>query len=124
MTMNKKLITAVAKQMGGMVELKEHASDICNYGASGGVNGFTYYTDTISFTTRNHALIMELLNNYSDDTGINALELLNGFNCFKDMKEHEIFDGLMNKNSDDRTTIYNGLAWFALEECARHIEQN
>ena len=122
--MNKKLISAVAKQMGGIANLKERASDICNYGASGGVNGFTYYTDTISFTTRNHALIMELLNNYSDDTGINALELLNGFNCFNDMKEHEIFDGLMNKNSDYRTIIYNGLAWFALEEIARYIEEN
>jgi hypothetical protein len=120
--MNKKLINAVAKQIGGMTYLKEHASDICNYGASGGVSGFIYYTDTIAFTTRNHALIMELLNNYADDMGVNALELLNSFNCFNDMKEHEIFDGLMNKNSEDRTTIYNGLAWFALEEVARYIE--
>lgn len=120
--MNKKLINAVAKQMGGMANLKDHASDICNYGASGGVSGFIYYTETEAFTKRNHALIMELLNNYADDMGSNALELLSGFNCFKDMKEHEIFDGLMNPKSDDRTTIYNGLAWFALEEVARYIE--
>ena len=122
--MNKKLINAVAKQIGGMANLKDHAIDICNYGASGGFNGFVYYTDTVTFTKRNHALIIELLNNYADDIGINALELLNGFNCFKDMNEHEIFDGLMNPKSDDRTTIYNGLAWFALEECARYIDQN
>jgi len=122
--MNKKLINAVAKQMGGVGNLKEYASDICNHGADAGVPGFIYYTDTNAFTTRNHALIMELLNNYADDFGINALELLNGFNCFKDMNEHGIFDGLTNKNSDDRTTIYNGLAWFALEEVARYIEEN
>lgn len=122
--MNKKLINAVAKQMGGIKELKNYVNDICNHGASGGFGGFIYYTDTIAFTTRNHALIMELLNNYANDMGTNVLELLNGFNCFKDMNEHEIFDGLMNKNSDDRTTIYNGLAWFALEEVARHINEN
>ncbi len=122
--MNKKLITAVAKQMGGMAELRGHASDICNYGASGGVSGFIYYTDTVAFATRNHALIMELLNNCSDEMGVNALELLNGFVCFKDIEEHEIFDGLINKNSNDRTTVYNGLAWFALEEVARYIDEN
>jgi hypothetical protein len=122
--MNKKLINAVARQIGGIKELKESSSDICNYGASGGVNGFIYYGDTVAFTTCHHALIMELLNNYVDDMGVNALELLSGFNCFKDMKEHEIFDGLMNSKSDDRTTIYNGLAWFALEEVARYIKEN
>tara|TARA_R110000868_G_scaffold51421_2_gene163011 strand:+ start:330 stop:698 length:369 start_codon:yes stop_codon:yes gene_type:complete len=122
--MNKKLINAVARQIGSPTSLRESASDICNYGASGGFNGFIYYTDTVAFTTRHHTLIMELLNNYADDMGVNALELLNGFNCFKDMKEHEIFDGLMNSKSDDRTTIYNGLAWFALEEAARYIEEN
>lgn len=122
--MNKKLINAVAKQIGGLKELKNHASDICNYGANGGFNGFIYYTDTLAFTKRNHALIIELLNSVSDDMGVNALELLNGFNCFKDMKEHEIFDGLMNSKSDDRTTIYNGLAWFALEEVSRFIDNN
>jgi hypothetical protein len=122
--MNKKLINAVSRQIGGLKELKNYASDICNYGADGGFTGFIYYTDTVAFTKRNHALIIELLNNYADDMGVNVLELLSGFNCFKNMSEHEIFDGLMNFKSDDRTTIYNGLAWFALEECARYIDQN
>ena len=122
--MNKKLINAVAKQMGGMANLKKSASDICNYGAAGGFNGFIYYTDTVAFTKRNHALIMELLNIYADDMGTNALELLSSFKCFKDMKEYEIFDGLMDPKSVDRTTIYNGLAWFALEEVACYIEEN
>jgi len=122
--MNKKLINAVARQIGGIKELKNHASDICNYGAAGGFNGFIYYTDTVAFTKKNHALIMELLNNYADDMGVNVLELLSGFNCFKGMNEHEIFDGLMNPRSDDRTTIYNGLAWFALEEVSSFIDNN
>jgi len=122
--MNKKLIAAVAKQMGGMKNLKESAADICNHGASGGVDGFIYYTETEAFTKRNHALIMQMLNDCADDMGTNAIELLSSFNCFNGMSDAEIFDGLMNPKSDDRTTIYNGLAWFALEEAARYIEEN
>jgi len=120
--MNKKLVAAVAKQMGGMKNLKESAADICKYGAGAGVTGFIYYTETEAFTKRNFTKIMTLLNEYADDMGLNAIELMYGFNCFKDMSVHEIFDGLTNKNSDDRTTIYNGLAWFALEEAARSLE--
>ena len=122
--MNKKLTKSVAKQMGGMKNFKESANDICNHGAAGGVTGFIYYTETESFTKKNHTLIMELLSEFADDMGINVLELLSGFTCFKDMTDSEIFDGLMNPNSDDRTTIYNGLAWFALEEAARSFENN
>ena len=122
--MNPKLINAVAKQIGGMSSLKESARDVCNHGAAGGVTGFIYYTETEAFTKKNHALIMELLSEFADDMGINALELLSGFNCFKDMTDSEIFDGLINPNSDDRAAIYNGLAWFALEEAARYFENN
>ena len=122
--MNKKLINAVAKQMGGMINLKDHAGDIYNYGAAGGVTGFNYFTETEAFAKKNHALIMELLSEFADDAGINGLEILSGFNCFKHMTDSEIFDGLMNPKSEDRTTIYNGLAWFALEEAARSFENN
>ena len=83
--MDKKLINAVARQMGGIATLRESASDICTYGASCGFNGFIYHTETEAFTKKNHALIMELLSECADDTGINALELLSGFNCFKNI---------------------------------------
>ena len=53
--MNKKLINAVAKQIGGLKELKNHASDICNYGAAGGFNGF------ISFLCKALSCLLELL---------------------------------------------------------------
>jgi len=120
--MNQRLINAVAKQMGGMKNLKESANDICNHGADAGVTGFIYYTDTEAFTKRNYSGIMQMLNEVSDDLGMDVLELLSGFRCFENMSNSEIFDGLMNPKSDDRTTIYNGLAWFALEEVARSLE--
>ena len=121
--MNKYLLNAVAKQMGGIKILKESAPDICNHGAAAGVTGFIYYDETEAFTKRNYDLIIALLNEISDEMGVNSLELLSGFRCFKNMSNPEIFDGLMNPKSDDRTTIYNGLAWFALEEAARYIEE-
>ena len=121
--MNKKLIHAVAKQFGGMRNLSESAKDIVNNGAAGGYTGFIYYTDTCAFTKRNHTLIMQHLNACADDLGLNALDLLSNFNCFKNMSTYEIFDGLMNPNSGDRQTVYNGLAWFILEEAASHIAE-
>ena len=122
--MNKKLMKSVAKQIGGMSSLKEFANDVCNHGASSGFSGFMYYAETEAFTKNNYTLIMELLSDFADDLGINVLQLLSEFNCFKNMSDIEIFDGLMNPNSDDRTTVYNGLAWFALEEAARSFENN
>ena len=119
--MNKKLINAVAKQSGGLRNLSASAKDIINNGAAGGYTGFIYYEDTVAFTKKHLVLIMQHLNNCADDLGFNALDLLSGFNCFKNMSDYEVFDGLMNPDSDDRQTVYNGLAWFALEEVARHI---
>jgi len=121
--MNKKLINAVAKQAGGVRNLKESVSDVVNHGAAGGYTGFIYYEDTVAFTKKNLVLIMQHLNDCADDLGFNALDLLSNFNCFKNMSNYEIFDGLMNPDSADRQTVYNGLAWFALEEVASHIAE-
>jgi len=120
--MNKKLINAVIKQSGGLRNLSKSANDITNNGAAGGYAGFINYTDTCAFTKRNHTLIMKHLKDCADDMGTNAIELLSEFSCFKDMDAQEIFDGLTNPDSDDRTTVYNGLAWFALEEAVRSLE--
>jgi len=119
--MNKKLINAAAKQAGGLRNLSASANDIINNGAAGGYTGFIYYDDTVAFTKKNLVPIMQHLNDCADDMGVSALELLSGFNCFKNMSDYEVFDGLMNPDSGDRQTVYNGLAWFALEEVARHI---
>lgn len=114
-----KLIRATVRQIGGLEEFKERAQDVTNHGAAGGFIGFTYYADTITFTKRNKAAIVDMLSALADDLGENTLSCLAGFNCLKDYTVEEVADGLYNPRSDHRTAVYNALAWFALEEVAR-----
>ena len=113
------LIRAVVRQVGGFDSFKEMAEDVTKYGAGDGFNGFIYYSDTVRFTRKNKAAIVESLESLSDDLGGTMVGLLCGFNCFKDYTESEILNGFYNPRSEDRQQIYNGLAWYALEEVAR-----
>jgi len=121
---NKKLVRSTIKQFGNWEYFKESASDICNYGASGGFAGFTYYSDTVAFTKRNKKAIFEFCREYSLELGESGSvsAFLKGFNCLKSETMAEIEDGLYNPKSDNQTTIFNALAWFALEEIARSFE--
>jgi len=114
-----KLIRSVVRQIGGWQSFKESANDVYNNGATCGFSGFTWYSDTEKFTKNNKKEIIELLKNESDEMGYNMTELLTSFRCFKGMSEHEILNGLYNPLSEDKTTVYNGMAWYALEEVAR-----
>lgn len=119
--LNPKLIRAVIRQVGGFEAFKEIAEDVTNHGAACGFGGFIYYTETISFTKRNRAPIIELLTDLNLDIygHKNYTETLISFNCLKALEPMEIIDGLHNSRSDYRTEVYNALAWFALEEVAR-----
>lgn len=121
---NKKLVRSTIKQFGGLEYFKESASDICNYGASGGFSGFIYYSDTVKFTKRNKKAIFELCREYSLELGESGsvAGFLKGFNCLKSEPIAEIEDGLYNPKSDNQTTIFNVLAWFVLEEIAQSFE--
>lgn len=75
--MNQKLINAVIRQLGG----RDYLRDVSNHGASGGFPGFTYYTDTIKFFRNNRKEIVELVNEYAQDMGESALDMIAQFNC-------------------------------------------
>ena len=47
--------------------------------------------------------------------------MLQHWTCFKGMSQCEIMGGLYNPKSDDKTTVYNALAWYALEEVANVV---
>lgn len=117
-----KLIRSVVRNMGGIDSMNEQYENVCHCGASGGFGNFVYYSDTVNFTKKNRKEILELLESQSKEYGTSTGEILTSFNCFKGYSESEIWAGIYNAKSDDRTTIYNGLAWFALEEVARAFD--
>lgn len=118
--MNVKLVKAVIKQLGG----RESLEDVTNHGASGGFCGFVYYSDTIEFFRKNKKEIIELAEDMANDFGEDVTNMIKNFNCLKDyeLSNSQIGKVLYGRFSDsgDNTNIMNALAWFALEEVARH----
>ena len=75
--MNKKLIKAVIRQLGG----RDSLQDIANHGIDGGFSGFIYHSDTVKFFKRNRAEIVELVKEMADELGEEPIELVCMFNC-------------------------------------------
>ena len=112
---------AVMRQFGDSESFYESVADIANYGASGGVSGFIYYSDTVNFTKRNKNKIMQSLTELSNDIGESVVSMLSHWQCLRGMSQRDIMDGLYNPKSDNKTTVYNALAWYALEEVANVV---
>lgn len=118
--LDSKLLRAVVRQVGGWENFKEIARDVASHGASGGFSGFIYYMDTVAFTKRNKAAVVASLENLASDIGEGGIiSLLAGSNCLKGESQEAIAGGLYNPRHPDRTTVYNALAWYALEEACR-----
>ena len=120
------LIRAVVKNMNGWDSFKESAQDVVDHGASCGFGNFIYYTDTITFTAKNRKAIAELAAQQAADFGDSSeIEMILGFNVIKkdndDLTSSDIARALYGRLADEdkKTTIYNVLAWYALEEVAQ-----
>lgn len=113
-----KLIRAVVRQCGGWDSFKEMAEDVANHGANCGFSGFIYYRDTVAFTERNIDSIMESVTQLAADIGEKPISMIASFNCLK-MDDLDVAEALYNKKSDERTNVFNALAWYALEEVSR-----
>jgi hypothetical protein len=113
------LIRAVVRKMGGWGSFTESAEDVSNHGADGGFGGFVYYTDTVPFAKRNLDSILSYAKDMASDLGEgDEYKLIAGFNCLK-MEVGQVAGAIHNPKHEDRTTVLNALAWFALEEVCR-----
>lgn len=120
--LNPSLIRAVVRQLGGWEAFQESAPDITAHGIDGGFCGFTYYSDTEPFATRNRAAIAELAEAQAEELGDDVFSMIRSFGCFRDDKltGGEIAEALYRgRNVPNGVNILNGLAWYAGEEVAR-----
>ena len=127
--MNENLINAVAEQMGYGPTDEEFISymhDVANHGADSGFSGFAYYTDTVEFFKQNREAIVQLCKDYASDFGTDVISMIAGFNCLDDDPEtrDEIERAIYGRLERDDLQVPNALAWFALEEVARHLTDN
>jgi len=129
--MNENLIQAVkdALHCDDEEELMDTLQDVCTYGANNGFGSFIYYSDTCQFFLDNRRDIIDLVNELADDMGEDVISLVAGFGCLKTYcadreGKDEIGRAIYGTPADDDTQVMNALAWFALEEVARHLTNN
>jgi hypothetical protein len=114
------LVRAVVRQAGGWRDFREIAEDIARHGANAGFSGFVYYRDTVAFTRRNIEDILAHAQGQALEYGATGtIDFLQMFQCLKGYSYDDLAEGLYNPRSEYRDTVYNALAWFALEECSR-----
>jgi hypothetical protein len=120
-----KLQRAVKRQLGSdtMQEFLETLQDVSNHGAGGGFSGFTYYGETVDFTRRNRAEIMQQLKEDAECFGTSVADMVCAFNCFKGYEADEILSALYGGRGDSVRAVYNGLAWYALETVAHQFDE-
>lgn len=133
---NKELTKAVFDQIGGEWHfegdsvvfddfIKGQLENAYNHGADCGITGFIYYSDTIAFFDNNRELILKRARQDAESLGENGIiSFFKCFNCFKGLTEDDIASGIYEKDSENETTVKNGLSWYALEEVARDIMDN
>lgn len=113
------LVRAVIRQHGGWDSFRESASDIANHGAAAGVSGFIYYAETVAFTEKNKADILTLAKAQASDFGTDSIySMIAGFNGLG-LDACQVAEAIHDPESEDRTQVFNVLAWYALEEVAR-----
>ena len=117
------LFRAVINQFGGWARFKDVASDVANYGISGGFGGFIYYADTVKFAKKNQNLIIASLNDMAEQLEEDVAEMVFNFGYFRRdkadrMEIYRFLGGIMGK---DDTKIPNMMAWYAAEECCREF---
>lgn len=124
---------AVIEQMSGGDNIKtledvsntyvlENLKDVANYGADGGWNGFTYYSDIVKFFDDNKDLIMESLKEMASELGEDLLEVISSFRCLhNEYSVGEIAEAIFANSENGEYAIKNALSWYALEEVAYQL---
>lgn len=121
------LIRSTVRQAGGWTEFQEMAKDVCNNGADCGFSGFIYYYDTAPFAKRNKKAILSLCDSMAYELDAESVyDFIAGFKCFRGEFSYDHVCGILVNGKypeDEKTALYNGLAWFALEEVCRAYVQ-
>lgn len=118
--LDKPLVRAVIRRLGGWETAREYLVDVSRYGATAGFPGFTYTMDNIEFYRHNRWRIVKLLEgevenfDYQDD----IIAVVRYFPLFKGSipSTRDVGMTLYGNMPNDR--IAEALAWYALERVA------
>ena len=119
-----KLINAVVT--AAQFEDIQQIDDVCNYGASAGVSGFIYYSETHDFTKKHRKQIAALLEEEAEDLGEDTVEMVGNFGYFRnnggiDREDKRDLYKFLGGGMPEQGSITNIMAWYALETVCRWI---
>lgn len=119
-----KLINAVVT--AAQFEDIQQVEDVCNYGASGGVSGFIYYSETHDFTKKHRKQIVLLIEEEAEGLGEDIVEMVGSFGYFRnngglDREDKRDLYKLLGGGMPDQGSITNIMAWYALKTVCRWI---
>lgn len=125
--MSRELIEAVITQFDADCFL-DSASDVANYGISGGFGGWTYYHETEEFYEQNKTLIINWLEEFKNEIGYQSVsDFLLNCNTMKtqefDADDIEAFLGDDGKDLDCYTNFANAMSWIAASEVCHLYER-
>jgi hypothetical protein len=112
-------------------ELFKTLEDVNNHGAMSGFSGFTYYSETVQFVKDNRKEILANIKTNAFDFGNTALDVILSFKCLDadnietiEAAGRFVYGGTYRDDENtDSNTVYNALAWYALEETARQLTE-
>lgn len=123
---SKGVLKQVENWLDNADDKKTMLKDLLQHGcASGLVGDLIYYKDTSKFYDKHRKEILEMVEDYCNQTGENLQSFLSHANNFPLSKEELKYEALVNgigglirKNKDLADQIKNWLAWFAFEQRA------
>lgn len=118
------LIRAVVNQSGGWEAFRESAPFIVKDGAGGGYSGFDNYTETVKFARKNKMDILSYARAQAEKKNMLAFQLIADLEQIKQLEISidrlaEVINCHFRDDDETYTLVFNGLAWFTLEECAQ-----
>ena len=102
-------------------DVQQTFKDVVKGGASGGFGGFIYHNETVKFAKDNMDNIYKYLKEKADEYGVNAFEMVQGFNCLYDIQptQAEVADTI--HGHPDQATINDGVDTQILNLSLIHI---
>lgn len=128
------LAKAVLDHLGadGDVDSFHTALDAAEHGAMAGWPAFTYYSDTCEFTKKNRNEVVKFVEGEAKEFGEGVIEMIQGFNCLKrdEISQKAValalyangYEGEDEDLRDEVCLVENALAWYALEDVGRALE--
>ena len=121
------MLAAIASRVGTWAEYRGRiAKGVAEHGADAGWSGFVYYRETTEFFRKYSDEILTMLNAEANDYGITPAEMVAGFSCLSEQVDRDAIAAILafgtrGVSDDDRATVYNALAWYALETVSRRL---